>query len=494
MRGIIAVLIVLGLALSAHRTHAQDYSELLRNFSANTLTTDDKRFLQAALAFEGHYNGLLDGDWGPLSQRAMYAYARKNFGKAATDWHQAFLAFSYFQRVSEDGWKIRFIDSLGLSFLVPASAVTVDEPSDTFVNFRHKNSSLSYSVTTADLDRTQRLHDFTERFNDVYEPPYIVRKPDFAVTSNRNRKGKTLDTRSNFVAGSWSTIMLSAESSDGNLLGAVTSSISTGNARPLSFTKDGDLDRAIVQVLAVLDNADKAEPEPSVGSGNPQVATRENTSQFSKIETEPPLHENEPSAGTGFIVSETGHVLTNAHVVEGCGEVLINDFPADLLASSDTFDLALLQGRIGKLQTYARFANGPSKLNADVTVAGFPYAGLLGGLNITRGAVSSLKGLGGNALQMQITAPVQSGNSGGPVIASNGSVVGIVVSKLDAALVADALGDVPQNVNFAVRGEIAKLFLSQHGVQPALDVDGSRLEPTELADAAAAYTVFIACE
>ena len=94
---------------------------------------------------------------------------------------------------------------------------------------------------------------------------------------------------------------------------------------------------------------------------------------------------------------------------------------------------------------------------------------------------------------MQITAPVQSGNSGGPVIAADGEVVGVVVSKLDAVAVAEDLGDTPQNVNFAIRGEIAKLFLAQNGVNPQLGTRDTPLPPVELAQAATLFTVYIEC-
>jgi S1-C subfamily serine protease len=126
-------------------------------------------------------------------------------------------------------------------------------------------------------------------------------------------------------------------------------------------------------------------------------------------------------------------------------------------------------------------------------VVGYPYGGALSGLNVTRGSVSSLKGLGGDATRLQITAPVQQGNSGGPLVAADGEIVGVIVSKLDVLKFADAIGDVPQNVNFAVRGEIAKLFLSQNGITPALSLDDIALDPTEIAERTAAFTVFIEC-
>lgn len=115
-------------------------------------------------------------------------------------------------------------------------------------------------------------------------------------------------------------------------------------------------------------------------------------------------------------------------------------------------------------------------------------------MNVTRGSVSSLVGLGGDAKTMQITAPVQSGNSGGPLLSSDGKVVGVVVSKLDAVAVADIIGDFPQNVNFAIRGEIAKLFLSINGVEPQLSMAEDRMKPEDLADLAKSFTRFIDCE
>jgi len=115
-------------------------------------------------------------------------------------------------------------------------------------------------------------------------------------------------------------------------------------------------------------------------------------------------------------------------------------------------------------------------------------------LNVTRGSVSDMSGLGGDGTTMQVTAPIQQGNSGGPLVGPGGQVVGVVVSKLDVLKFADLIGDVPQNVNFAVRGEIAKLFMAQNGLDVPLGQDTGPLGPVELAEQAQRYTAFIACE
>jgi S1-C subfamily serine protease len=95
---------------------------------------------------------------------------------------------------------------------------------------------------------------------------------------------------------------------------------------------------------------------------------------------------------------------------------------------------------------------------------------------------------------LQITAPVQSGNSGGPVLDQRGQVIGVVVSKLNALRIAAATGDVPQNVNFAINGSVVRAFLEANGVQlePAATL-GTDEATTDIAEQAKQYTVLLEC-
>jgi hypothetical protein len=65
---------------------------------------------------------------------------------------------------------------------------------------------------------------------------------------------------------------------------------------------------------------------------------------------------------------------------------------------------------------------------------------------------------------MQISAPVQPGNSGGPVLDRSGNVVGVVESKLDAIKAAELTGDIPQNVNFAIHSSIITSLADSYAV------------------------------
>ena len=70
---------------------------------------------------------------------------------------------------------------------------------------------------------------------------------------------------------------------------------------------------------------------------------------------------------------------------------------------------------------------------------------------ITEGIVSSLSGILDDPRTYQISVPVQSGNSGGPLLNRNGEAIGVVTAKLDAETVFEWTGDLPENVNYAIK-------------------------------------------
>src|SRR4029077_18418126 len=102
----------------------------------------------------------------------------------------------------------------------------------------------------------------------------------------------------------------------------------------------------------------------------------------------------------------------------------------------------------------------------EIIVIGFPLKGLLSSApTITTGIVSSLAGLRDDRTRFQISAPVQPGNSGGPVLDKSGNVVGMVVSKLNVLRIARMTGDIPQNVNFAIPVSILTSVLDANSVK-----------------------------
>jgi len=202
--------------------------------------------------------------------------------------------------------------------------------------------------------------------------------------------------------------------------------------------------------------------------------------------------------GTAFIVSKQGHILTNRHVVGNCQQVRLagSDKPLKVLSQDEANDLALLQ-MTGKPKAVVVFrAANDLRQGESIAIYGYPLEGALAaGGNLSPGVVSALAGLGNNTSQIQITAPVQQGNSGGPVLDGKGQVVGVVVQKLDAVKVAKLTGDVPQNVNFAINESTARAFLDSNQVQYKTGHwwNIGQKDLTEIAEDARNYTMVVEC-
>jgi len=202
------------------------------------------------------------------------------------------------------------------------------------------------------------------------------------------------------------------------------------------------------------------------------------------------------STGSGFFVSSAGHILTNNHVIAGCARLRVSPHGGGAVVQARNWgnDLALLQVGAGRGARPVVLRNGRARLGETAVAAGYPLRGLVGdGLNVTRGEVSALSGLGGDSRRLQITAPVQPGNSGGPLLDKSGHVLGVVTSKLNAIRAARITGDIPQNVNFAIRAEVARTFLDAHNVPYKTARSTTTRSTEQIAAEARSYTVLIEC-
>jgi len=191
------------------------------------------------------------------------------------------------------------------------------------------------------------------------------------------------------------------------------------------------------------------------------------------------------SSGSGFFISFDGHVATNHHVVDDCRSVGVVGYgPAHLLGVDETRDLAVLKVREATISRPVVFARAEPRLGQDVVVLGFPLGTLMGdALTVTGGNIASLSGIGGDAHDLQVTAPVQPGNSGGPLLDRRGALLGVVTSRLDDAVTYEMSGALPQNVNFAVRSGHLTALMRSLDLEP-LHVPDHEIPERSLADVA----------
>ena len=211
-----------------------------------------------------------------------------------------------------------------------------------------------------------------------------------------------------------------------------------------------------------------------------------------------PKAERGNASGSGFFIARDGTVVTNAHVIEGCTKLGIRTVQgaagtATLLAQSPQDDLAVLKSDAQAPQV-ARCARAAPRAGEAVVAYGFPLSGILSSTgNATTGSISALAGLRNDARHLQISAPVQPGNSGGPLVDMNGNVIGVIFSKLDALKVARAIKDIPQNINFAIKASVAANFLDASGIKYAAAQAGKELPVPDVVERAMAFSVHVQC-
>ena len=174
----------------------------------------------------------------------------------------------------------------------------------------------------------------------------------------------------------------------------------------------------------------------------------------------PQRHEIITGEGSGFFISPDGYAVTNNHVVDHAKSVQVTTddgtiYTAKVIGTDKKTDLALIKvdGK-GKDFNYVKFADQPPRVGDWVVAVGNPFG--LGG-TVTAGIVSARGrdiGAGPYDDYIQIDAPINKGNSGGPAFDTNGNVIGV-----NTAIYSPSGGSV--GIGFDIPAATAKLVVAQ---------------------------------
>ena len=157
--------------------------------------------------------------------------------------------------------------------------------------------------------------------------------------------------------------------------------------------------------------------------------------------------------GSGIIISTSGHIVTNYHVIKDSKDIeiefILNNelqkFNAEVIQIDKVNDLAIIKIKDDKFNGVGKlpynFKTRSSDVGTKVYAYGYPMALSIMGkeIKITDGIISSKSGFNGNITTYQITAPIQGGNSGGPLFDDKGNFIGINSSGLSKEI-ADNVG------------------------------------------------------
>jgi S1-C subfamily serine protease len=161
--------------------------------------------------------------------------------------------------------------------------------------------------------------------------------------------------------------------------------------------------------------------------------------------------------GSGIVISKFGHIVTNNHVVEDTEDIeidmLVNGeiqkFNAEVVQKDLRNDLAILKIVDVNFDNFDHinynFKTRSSDVGTKIYTFGYPKAlsGMGKEMKVTEGIISSKSGIMGDITTYQITAPIQGGNSGGPLFDAKGNLIGINSSKFNS--------DETENVNYSIK-------------------------------------------
>jgi len=227
------------------------------------------------------------------------------------------------------------------------------------------------------------------------------------------------------------------------------------------------------------------------------IAQKNNKKYYAKKKSEPKKQTPKPddnkivaaSSGTGFYVSNTGHIISNHHVVEGCNTVKLTfkgkEVSADVLAVDKKNDLAILKANLTPPKLYP-VATEDASLLEDIIIAGYPLGKRVSAaIKTSKGSITALAGYGDNYSEFQTDAALNQGNSGGPIIDQKGNVVGVAVANYGKKAGVESF-------NFGIKSSTLRTFASANGLK-FLPPNNKEMSNKDLGKLITEATVYLEC-
>ncbi len=193
-------------------------------------------------------------------------------------------------------------------------------------------------------------------------------------------------------------------------------------------------------------------------------------------------------AGSGFFTDASGTLVTSSGLVEGCTRITIDDDEASITNTVAEFGLAILtpQASLAPRQV-AQLASGATRLRTEILVGGYPYGGVLDAPTLSVGQLVDMSGLRGEEHLLRLSIGLQRGDVGGPVLSETGQVIGMITlpGATDQQL--------PAKVQFALKASEITAALPQGQQSTAVSEGQEALQVDEIAERARGMTALVSC-
>lgn len=430
--------------------------------SESLLSQTEREELQTALQWFGFYASTIDGAFGRGTRASMAAWQEAQGQEPTgilTTAQRATLTDTWREETRAFGFQTLTEAEAGIEVTIPAALVEFDHYEPPFVHFRAKDGSNTRLVlisTPGSAATLSGLYDTLQTLQ-IMPPdgPRELGEDSFTL------QGASADlvtvaeaTAKRGLVKGW---MLSYAPADAVRMERVMQTIRA------SFRGVGD--RALDPGMVPLDDSARQGLIAGLEVRHARLSR------------------------SGFYVDAAGAVLTTTEAVDQCARILLDGVTEATLALSDpATGLAVLKPTSPLAPaSFAAFSPVAPATGKELAVAGYSYEDRLSAPVLTFGQMAEVGGLNGEAGINRLAITTLSGDAGGPVLARDGSVVGMLLPRADTGRV------LPADVAFAAAAEGIGRVLTSAGVAVTTAASGTDLTPDAMTKTATAMTVLVSC-
>jgi peptidoglycan hydrolase-like protein with peptidoglycan-binding domain len=440
----------------------EDESPAEARRSESLLDAEERRALQTALAWFGHYDAAIDGAFGPGTRSSMAEWQAEQGFEATgvlTTRQRAALMAAYRETRDRLGPAELDDDAAGISLIAPRALVRFARYEPPFVHYdpvTEDGVRLLLISQPGDRATLHGLYDIMQTLEIVPLAGERARQADEFLLTGQNAK----------------------------IASYTYARLAGPNVKGFTLVWPRAMDAGMQRVVAVMrdsfDPSAAAVLDPARGGQAPQ-----------RVDLLAGLDIRRPAlAASGFYIDARGHVLTAAANVADCARITLDgETEAEVALSDPALGLALLAPKAPLAPlAVAELATAAPRLRAEMALAGYSFGGVLSGPTVTFGTLEDLRGLRGEEVLLRLSLRAEAGDAGGPVLAPDGAVAGLLLPP-------SAEGPrLPGDVAFVLEAGAIAGRLAEAGLSPArAAAGGAALADVDLVARASAMTVLVAC-
>lgn len=425
------------------------------------LDADQRKLIQAALQWEGHYSAAIDGAFGPGTRASMAgwqaAMGHEPTGVLTTTQRDA-LVGGYQEMLGSLGLAAVTEDEAGISITLPLALVDFTRYEPPFVHFDARNGSGVQVILISQQGDQNSLAGLYDLLQTLTVLPLDGPR-------EKTRTGFTIEG-SNASHQSYAQAELK-----GGLIKGFVLAWPAGDDRRFTRVRDAMKASFRAEGTTVLDEALGVASTESAGALMAGLEVRK--PKFSR---------------SGFYVSAKGEVLTTVEAVAGCGRITLDGATEATVELSDAdLGIALLKPAVTLAPpAVATFRAGSPRPLSEVAVSGFSYDALTAPV-LTFGRFAEAQGLDGDATLARLTLAPRAGDAGGAVIDGAGTVIGMLLPRQTDGQV------LPDDVAFARSAAAIAARLTEAGHPPLTAAAETALAPEDLTRRGRDIAVQVSC-